>query len=249
MEKHVKKLVLVLLLPLLITSCKYTVAIYDMNAKVDVPTNVTVKFSDTKLINMKPDKDFSYHSVDEDLIDIDSMMSFHYEDNLFNITWYIGARAYFFKLENKSDQTIRINWDDIAYVDPTRSVCRMIHDGIPPVNYSHPQTSSNIPRNSLYIDYLIPISSIHISEDDTKIDKIFYFNDKNRIEKQKGTSTAIQLPIMIKDTQINYIFSFEVSDATSKKKFSLPKTLGLIIPIVSATTGITLALLLSRMSN
>ena len=239
MAKKLIRIILVLCAPLIVISCTSTKNItkYNINAHVDVPQNVTIKYSDTKIVPIESQKRFNNY---KDLTcDVDSITTYTYEDNLFNITWFLCAKAYIFTLENKSDQTIKINWDDIAYVDPTGSVSRMIHDGIPLENYSHPQTHTNIPRRAHYTDYLIPTSSIiPIVEDDEVIwviKQLYYFNDTNQLLMQRGTTTAIQIPIVIQDVQNNYVFHFDIESVETRKikQFSLGKTLGLFIPITN----------------
>ena len=89
----------------LITSCgmfKTYVASYSVGLKtVESPANAKQQFGDTKVVNFQEGTTNKYR----------------YEDDYINIVWYVDSKQFNFNLTNKSGHTLKINWDDISYVD------------------------------------------------------------------------------------------------------------------------------------
>ena len=243
MKNYLSKLLMALSITLCLCSCTttYIASKYNISATAEVPENVTVKYSDTKV---------------ERLHETDSLMTFNYEDDLVKITWSLSDYYYYLTLVNKTDQTIKINWDDIVYITPSGLACKMIHKGIDLRDYSLSQVSTVIPRGSRYEDRLLPTSAIFSEIDDgiTKyyINKSYFFSpakrhDKEKITSQNGTTATIHLPIIINDVQNNYLFHFTIDDvsATQEKVFSLAKTLGLVCPIGSLAIACLISILVA----
>ena len=195
---------------------------YNISSTVETPTDVTIINSDTQLKEMTQGDS--------------TVLGFTYEDNLIKITWCLNNYWYNFTLVNKTAQSIKINWDEIAYVFPNGITDRMIHKGISYDNLATPQVASSIPRKATYEDYLIPISNMSPSG----YSNIFYLlstnlNDTIAIQKQIGTTTTIQLPLVFQDVQYNYVFNFKINNLDystfQKEEYSSSKSAGLIIGV------------------
>ena len=81
---------------------------------VESPENARVQFGETKVVTF----------TDGD------KQKYRYEDDYINIVWFMGYKEFDFSLTNKSDHTIKINWDDISYVDINGNVGRVMHSGV-----------------------------------------------------------------------------------------------------------------------
>ena len=62
--------------------------------------------------------------------------------------WYIGRTQLNFCLTNKSGYSIKLPWDDMAYVDEDGKTMRVIHSGIRLVDRNAAQAPTVIPKNA-----------------------------------------------------------------------------------------------------
>lgn len=89
----------------LLTSCgafKSYVATYSVGlSAVESPADDKQQFGETKVVTF----------------DEDGVNKYRYEDDYINIVWYVGTKQFNFNLTNKSGHSMKINWDDVSYVD------------------------------------------------------------------------------------------------------------------------------------
>jgi hypothetical protein len=208
---------------------------YNIRMDVESPVNSKEPYSEIKVVECGKG------------IDNGNGQQFNYEDKIVKFAWIINEKSYSFLLINKTQYTIKMNWDDIVYVNMDSLSERMIHKDIPypSVISNTPQVSSSVPRGAKYSDYLIPASSIFVEdEEDNEYDlnQIYYASVKEKkankeIQKIKerliGKTVSIQIPLVIEDTQNNYIFSFYINDISlsdkTYKEFSRIKTTWAIV--------------------
>ena len=81
---------------------------------------------------------------------------FSFEDKLVRINWYTDSRQILLKLENKTNRTIIIPWDEAAYVDPDGFSHRVIHISIDYNDKEKPQPPSVIVRNEKLEESILP---------------------------------------------------------------------------------------------
>lgn len=90
---------------LMLTSCgalKSYVADYSVGlATVESPADAKQQFGETKVVTF----------------DEEGVSKYRYEDDYIDIVWFVGSKQFNFTLKNKSGHTLKINWDDVSYVD------------------------------------------------------------------------------------------------------------------------------------
>ena len=112
-----KKIILSLATAMLLTSCGslFKVTTYDVSlASVESPANSKVKYGETKVVKVEQE----------------GLSKYQYEDDFIKIFWYVSSTQFNFDLTNKSGYTIKLNWDDMAYVDQNGSTKRVMHSGV-----------------------------------------------------------------------------------------------------------------------
>ncbi len=143
-----------------------------------------------------------------------------YVDDYINIVWIVDYEGFGFSLTNKTDYTIKINWDDISYIDITGNVRRVMHSGVKNIDKSNSQPATSIPRKATITDLLLPA------------DNVYYESGKYggwRIEPlipdttyssggAEGKTMTILMPIMIENVQNDYIFEFVIINAKPEAK-------------------------------
>ena len=157
---------------------------------------------------------------------IDSLLSV-YEDSIIKIDWDYASTQIGFELTNKSEQTIKIIWDDAAYISLSNESSRIFHNGIKFVDRENPQPPTSIYKKTTLSDLIAPTSyttyvsgqyggwnsrpliPVSASAWSTKIEYI---------ESLLGRTMRIILPIKIEDKVIEYAFSFRTEFIEKKKK-------------------------------
>lgn len=207
--KKILSTLTVLMCMLLFSSCgslnpeKY-VAKYDIPlTSVESPEDAKIQFGETKIILLVEDGK-NYHQ---------------YKDNFIDIIWYVSSKEFIFTLENKSNHAIKINWDDISYVDPTGTVSRVMHSGVKYSEKASSQPATSIPKGASLSDILLPIDNVYYEN------YVYHswitnyllpcrFKDQKSFsenaEKNIGKTMKILMPIIIENIQNDYVFEFTV---------------------------------------
>jgi hypothetical protein len=81
-----------------------------------------------------------------------------YEDSLIKIDWAYGNSQIEFDLTNKSSQTIKIIWDDAAYVSISNESGRIFHKGIKYTDRENSMPPTSVYKNTTLSDLIAPTS-------------------------------------------------------------------------------------------
>jgi hypothetical protein len=171
-----------------------------------------------------PQYDFKFSSVENlnkeqySIAKIDS--GYFYSDNNFEIEIYASSDRYFdFKIKNKSGTTLKIIWDNAAYVNYDNVSSNIIHTGIKFSEKNAHQIPSIIVKNSIVEEEIAPINCIEYTDDGWSvipITKRDTFNSIQEIQKNKaeieGKHVQLLLPIQKNDSIIEYLFDFEITN-------------------------------------
>lgn len=159
---------------------------------------------------------------------VDSLTSI-YEDDLIKIDWEYSSTQINFELRNKSDRTLKIIWDDAAYISISGESSRIFHKGIKYTDRENSQLPTSIYKNASISDLIAPTSYskfvsgqyggwrssplIPISQPE------FSFSTKiEYVPALLGQTMRVVLPIKVEDKVIEYIFSFRTDFIEKKRK-------------------------------
>lgn len=208
MKRKVVYLSLVALMTLSLQSCFTTHnlygAIYDIGlSSVESPADAKKQFGETKIVNYT-----------------DSVNKYIYEDDYIDITWYVTKDRFNFELKNKTTHTMKINWDEVTYIDAQGKAKRVIHQGIKYSDRDKEQPASTIPRGTRVEDCLIPSEHIYLHSyynqwTQYNVIPMVYSTKEELLEnakKYEGQKVAIMMPIKIEETQNDYIFEFSLGN-------------------------------------
>lgn len=201
------------LMGLLSTSCgafKSYMATYSVGlSSVESPADAKQQFGETKVVNFK-DGDIS---------------KYRYEDDFIEIVWYVGSTQFNFNLKNKSGHTMKINWDDISYVDINGKTGRVMHSGVKYTERNNSQPASTIPKGASLSDLLLPTDNVYFTSGqyggwrESKLIPCIYKTKEDRdngAEKYVGKQMTIMMPIIIENVQNDYTFVFNIDQWTNK---------------------------------
>ena len=197
------------------TSCVY-VANYTVSLdKVERPADTKEPFGDTRIYDFKED----------------GITRYRFEDDYISISWYVDETSFHFSLTNKSGKTLKINWDDVSYVDMEGQAGRVMHSGVKYTERNNSQPSTTIPKGATLSDRLIPTQNVY-SEPDIFFGGINWFEKhlfpkgeelsedaiKAHVAKYAGKTMAILMSILIENTQNDYLFTFQVGVNSIEKR-------------------------------
>jgi len=179
-------------------------------SSVESPADAKKQFGETKVVTFKDGE------VDK----------YRYEDDFIEIVWYVGLKKFNFELKNKSTHTMKINWDDVSYVDINGKTRRVMHAGVKYIerNNSHPATS--IPKGASLSDILLPTDNVILSSGldggwiESNLIPSYYSTSEamaNGAESYVGKKMTILMPIMIENVQNDYTFVFNIDKWLNKK--------------------------------
>ena len=211
--KKFKTLFSIAICALLFSSCGVSnLANYSIGLKtVESPDNAKQQFGETKIVNFQDGETNKYR----------------YEDDYINIVWYVDSKRFYFDLTNKSEHTIKINWDDISYVDYSGKVGRVMHSGVKYTERNNSQPASTVPKGATLSDILIPTENVYFISGQFGGWREKYlipcvYNDAATRDAQAssyvGKTMTIMMPIMIENVQNDYTFTFNIDKLLNKTK-------------------------------
>ena len=208
--KKFKTLFSIAICALLFSSCGVSnLANYSIGLKtVESPTNAKQQFGETKIVNFQDGETNKYR----------------YEDDYINIVWYVDSKRFYFDLTNKSGHTIKINWDDISYVDYNGKVGRVMHSGVKYTERNNSQPASTVPKGATLSDILIPTENVYFISGGWREKYLIpcVYNDAATRDAQAssyvGKTMTIMMPIMIENVQNDYTFTFNIDKLLNKTK-------------------------------
>ena len=207
-----KKIVLLFSLLALLTSCGTTYqARYAVGLNsVESPADAKQQFGETKVVNF----------TEADLT------KYRYEDDFIDIVWYVGQKQFNFVLKNKSNHTIKINWDDISYVDIKGNTGRVMHSGVKYIDRNASQPASSVPKGASLSDIVLPVDNVYYVNGQyggwrEKLLIPAYYQSKEAMEQEAptyvGKQMKILMPITIENVQNDYTFVFNIDELLPNK--------------------------------
>ena len=190
-------------------SCTYTssnyLAHYNIGLKqVERPVKAKERYGEQKVIR----------------INEEGIAKYSFEDEMIRVIWIPTAPKLSFVLTNKTDHSIKIVWDEAAFVDQDGMSQRVIHAGVKYIDRNSSQPPTIVVRGGTVNDLIIPSANIYykkgayegwreaplfpsISATDAKV-------LKSKTEQYIGKTIQVLLPLQIEDVVNEYIFIFEV---------------------------------------
>jgi hypothetical protein len=161
-----------------------------------------------------------------------------YEDGLFSGLFFVTASRINFTITNKTDHSIKIIWDEAAFIDLDGQSGRVAHEGVKYADRNASQPPSVIPGGRSLTDFVLPTGRVYYREgyysryssipggweelplvlpasrriaagDSTLVDAF-----TSEVSKNKGKRFGLLLPLEIEAVVNEYTFWFEVQGAS-----------------------------------
>jgi len=203
-----KKLLIILAIATLFSGCSYTGYYILSLREVNRPEDTKNRYAEPKIIN------FIENNV----------KNYVYEDELIKITWYPLSTNFYFILENISDYSIKVIWDEAVYVNAKEVSARLVHSGVKLVDKDKTQLPTVIPKKSILKEQILPADNVDYVRDEMFggykwvvrpliPNKAGSNSELVELTKQYiGKTVKVLLPLQIQDVVNEYIFYFNVED-------------------------------------
>lgn len=140
-----------------------------------------------------------------------------YKDELFDIVWVIDRNKINFTLKNNAPGSIKVLWDDMAFVGIGGESKRVIHKGIKYSEKEKEQAPSIVARNTELHDILIPADNLHYKKSTENweaypfIADTTYSPEDEASQRPDGKKIQVLLPIIVNEKRYEYLFVFEIT--------------------------------------
>lgn len=180
-------------------------------ATVESPADAKQQYGETKVVSFNEE----------------GVSKYRYEDNYIDIVWYVGQKQFYFTLENKSGHTLKVNWDDISYVDVNGQAGRVMHSGIKYTDRNSSQPATTIPKGASISDILLPTNNVHFDSgqyggwrEDYLIPCVYKTPEAFNAGAPSlvGKTVTVMMPIMIENVQNDYTFTFNIDKLVNEAK-------------------------------
>ena len=191
----------------LLSSCgafKSYIASYSVGlSAVESPADAKQQFGETKVVTF----------------DEEGVSKYRYEDDYINIVWYVGLKQFNFTLKNKSGHSLKINWDDISFVDTKGQVGRVMHSGVKYTERNNSQPATTVPKGASISDILLPTENVYFVSgqyggwrENYLLPCVYQTPEAFNAGASSlvGKTMTIMMPIMIENVQNDYTFTFNI---------------------------------------
>lgn len=205
-----KKLLPILALTVLMTGCMTYSGIYKVGLQeVESPKNIKEQFGETKVVNFQDQ----------------GVTKYSYEDGLIKIVWLPLSTQFSFNLTNKSDHSIKIIWDEVAYVNENGSSQKVFHSGVKYIDRNNSQPPTTIVKGANIDDLIMPTDNVYfVSGQYGGWRELPLFKNRASTPEELNTLKSsyvgkvvkILVPIKIEETTNEYLFTFKIEDFITK---------------------------------
>lgn len=137
----------------------------------------------------------------------------NYEDANINVAFDISKKEILFELKNKTDEPIKIDWNQVSYVDVFGASHRVIHQGVKYIDKENSLPPTIIPPTAKISDRLFPSNLVTYSSGayggwrESNL-----FPEAPEAKKFKNQKFSVFMPLEVNGKVTNYFFSFKIDD-------------------------------------
>jgi len=94
-------------------------------------------------------------------VEEEGINKYFFEDEMVKIVWIPTSSQLSFILTNKTDHSIKIVWDEAAFVDENGVSHRVMHSGVKYIDRNNPQPPSVVVRKGTIMDLIMPTDNVY----------------------------------------------------------------------------------------
>lgn len=206
---------------LFMASCGSTYMVnYDLGlTSVETPSDIKNPYGDTHITKVSEE---SKNNKNKTVL----INKYAYTDKYIGITWWYNTTQFHFELKNLSNHALKINWDDVTFMNYDGTISKVMHEGVRYIERGESQGSISIPKGGTLQDIIVPNSNVRFNGGvvgfvPAKWEQLAiipcYYTKKKQMEADIdnkvwiGKKVSILLPIEIEGVKNDYTFEFTVN--------------------------------------
>lgn len=156
-------------------------------------------------------------------------LKYYFEDELIKVAWFATSFSLLFLMENKTDHSIKIIWDEAAFVDDIGVSHRIMHSGVKYKDRNDSQPPTVIVRKGRIEEIIIPTDYVYFDEVYYKWKEKPFFKSlqyggdpkvlENEMRNNVNKTFQVLLPLEIETVVNDYIFEFKVDSYEFKGEY------------------------------
>jgi len=162
--------------------------------KVERPANAKQRYGDTKITQVA---DSAGHH------------RYLFEDQLVSILWVPLSDQIAFYVTNKTDHSIKIVWDEAAFIDEGQQSHRVMHNGVKYIDRNQSEPPTIVAGNSSLFDEIVPTDHVDFLGGSWITSPLVMATDSTKSGKV-GKTLRVLLPLSIEDVVNEYTFTFTI---------------------------------------
>jgi hypothetical protein len=136
-----------------------------------------------------------------------------FEDDVLSIQWIFGKKMLGFVLRNKTDNPIKIDWNQISYIDIAGNAQKVIHKEVRLITRNDPLVPTLIPPTAKLEDMILPTANVQYESGRFGgWRQRPMFPDGGAAKEYKGKSFSVFMPLEINGSTKTYTFTIQVDD-------------------------------------
>jgi hypothetical protein len=136
-----------------------------------------------------------------------------FEDEFVRLVFSVSEKQIGFAIQNKTATAITIDWNQLAYIDPSGGSHKVIHQGVKYASSGEMMAPTVVPPTANVSDLIYPAD--YVTWDDVLHDwvKKSILAERDQ-EKHIGESFSAFMPLQINEGKKEYLFTFKIIDVS-----------------------------------
>lgn len=205
---------LILCLVFFIAGCAYNRVRYDIRlSEVEGPRDAKNPHGEKKIVKFNEEGATKYRFEDEAIL----------------VEWAHTNKSFVFRLKNKTENSIKLIWNEAVYVDSNGMSHRVMHQGVKYIERNNPQPPTVVVRGASVLDSVTPTDNVYYISGRyggwrTKdlFQTLELVNDTRPLEDiasgYVGKEVQIMLPVQIENVTNEYVYQFTIHGYEIKKE-------------------------------
>jgi hypothetical protein len=135
------------------------------------------------------------------------------EDANIAILFSLANTSVGFALQNKTDGPIKIDWNQVSFIDPQGTSHNVTHEGVKYTDANSSKPPTVIPPTAKAVDSIVPADYVYFTSGEHGGWSTHYILPRAPVgASMKGKSFSVYMPLEINGTGKNYLFTFRIAD-------------------------------------
>jgi hypothetical protein len=138
-----------------------------------------------------------------------------FEDDIISMNWIFDESQLAFVLSNKTENPIKVDWNQVSYIDVTGNAQKVIHEGVKYANINESQIPTVIPPTAKIQDIIFPTNNVsYVSGQYGGWREKPIFPEGEEAKMYEGKSFSVFMPLEVNGETKNYTFTFDITNVS-----------------------------------